>query len=501
LWTEKTRTSNSDLGTANRELSSSEVPLSDRFVHPLVERNASEEMIRLWSPQEKFSTWRRLWLAMAEAQRELGLSRVTDEALAQMRANLDNIDFAKAAEHEKRTRHDLMAHVHTFGEAAPAAAGIIHLGATSMDVVDNADVVLLHKGLGVICSRLANLIDALATFAVRHRDLPTLGFTHFQPAQPVTVGKRAALWCQDFVVCLEELERRRGNLKLRGLKGATGSQASYLSLFSGDHAKVVKLEELFAKKLGFVGCWPLAGQVYPRHADAMIIGDLAALAAAAHKTCNDLRLLASMKEIEEPIEDEQVGSSAMAYKRNPMRCERATGLARYLIALAASPLQTAAEQWLERTLDDSSNRRLVTPEAFLAADGILLILINVSRGLDVYPAVIGKHLADELPFMITEELLMAGSAAGGDRQKLHEAVRRHSRAAAEQVKRHGKANDLVERLKKDPAFAGVNIDALMDGKRHTGRCAEQTDAFVREFVEPIRKRYAGKLGAKAELKV
>lgn len=475
--------------------------MSERFVHPLVERNASEEMLRLFSPQRKFSTWRRLWLALAEVQAELGLTRITPAALAAMRDHLDDIDFARAAAHEKRVRHDVMAHVHTFEEAAPAAAGVVHLGATSCYVTDNADLMIMREGLDLLAVRLANLIDELGSFAAKWRDLPTLGFTHFQAAQPVTVGKRATLWCHDFVSDLDDVEHRSAGLRFQGVKGTTGTQASFLALFHGDHAKVDELERRVAVRMGFDAVIPVTGQTYPRKIDAQVVGVLAGIAASAHRMCNDLRLLASLKEIEEPAEDGQIGSSAMAYKRNPMRCERATGLARHLITLAASPLQTAAEQWLERTLDDSSNRRITLPEAFLTADAILLILINVVRGLTVYPAVIGRRLRDELPFMITEEVLMAAVEAGGSRQELHERIRVHSRAAAGEVKLHGRENDLLDRMKADPAFAAVKWDGLMDPARHVGRSPQQVDAFLAGCVAPVRARYAGKLGMAADLKV
>jgi adenylosuccinate lyase len=475
--------------------------MSDRFVHPLVERNASDDMIRLWSPQTKFSTWRRLWVALAEAQAELGLAQVTPAAVAAMRAAVDDVDFARAAAHERRVRHDVMAHIHTFEEAAPAAKGLVHLGATSAFVTDNADLLLLRRGLDLLIGRLVNVIDALGRFAGRWRDLPALGYTHFQPAQPVTVGKRATLWCQDFVFDLHELQHRLDGLEFQGVKGTTGTQASFLALFDGDHAKVRALEARVAEKMGFRRCIPVTGQTYPRKIDSLVVNALAGIAQSAHKMCNDIRLLSAVKEMDEPAEAEQVGSSAMAYKRNPMRCERATGLARYLIALSAPVMQTTAEQWLERTLDDSSNRRMTLPEAFLAADGILLILQNVAGGLTVYPKTVERRLAEELPFMATEEILMAGVRAGGDRQQLHERIRQHSWAAAEQVKQHGRPNDLVARLKADPAFAAVDIDAALDPKRHVGRSAEQVDEFLTEVVAPIRTRYAERLGMTAELKV
>src|SRR6266550_3241340 len=396
------------------------------YESPLASRNASPEMQRLFSPQHKFSLWRRLWLELARAEKELGISRISDEALRQMEAKVEEIDFDRAAEWEKRLRHDVMAHVHTFEEAAPAAKGIIHLGATSQYVVDNADLLIMRDALKLVARRLANGIDALATFAVRWKDLPTLGYTHFQPAQLTTVGKRATLWTQDLVLDLEELEYRIQTLKFRGVKGTTGTQASFLSLFDGDHGKCDQLDRMITERFGFKESFAVTGQTYPRKVDAQIVSGLAGIAASVHRFCNDIRLLAGMKQIEEPFEAEQVGSSAMAYKRNPMRCERATGLARFVISLASSPLQTAAEQWFERTLDDSSNKRLSIPEAFLALDGCLQIVINVARGLVVYPKVIETAVMNELPFMATEEILMAGVQNGGDRQDLHERIRTHS---------------------------------------------------------------------------
>jgi adenylosuccinate lyase len=376
----------------------------DRYESPLASRNASPEMQRIWSPQRKFSTWRRVWLALAEAQHELCLP-VTAEQVAQIRAHLDDVDFDKAAAHEKRLRHDVMAHVYTLGEAAPLARPILHLGATSQDIVDNADLILLREALRLIASKLANAIDVLGKFAVKHRDLPTLGFTHYQPAQPTTVGKRATLWAYDLALALEDVEAQLKRLRLRGIKGTTGTQASFLELFTGDHAKVVELERRVVTKLGFDSSYEVTGQTYPRIVDAQVIGSLAGVAAGVTKMCNDLRLLANRKEIEEPFEEEQVGSSAMAYKRNPMRCERATGLARFVISLATSPYITAATQWLERTLDDSANRRLAIPEPFLAIDGCLDLVINIADGLVVYPATIRRNLMAELPFMATENLL------------------------------------------------------------------------------------------------
>jgi adenylosuccinate lyase len=473
----------------------------DTYESPLVGRNASREMLELWSPQKKFGLWRRLWLELARCEKELGLTRISDEAIAQMAAKLDDIDFDRAAQWEKRLRHDVMAHVHTFEEVAPAAKGIIHLGATSQYVGCNADLIILRDSLKLVALRLANAIDALATFAEQWKDLPTLGYTHYQPAQLTTVGKRACLWAQDLALDLEEVEYRIATLRFRGVKGTTGTQASFLSLFDGDHARCEKLDTMVAERFGFSQTFSVTGQTYPRKVDAGIINTVAGVGASIHRICNDIRLLAGMKQIEEPFEAEQVGSSAMAYKRNPMRCERATGLSRFVISLANSPLATAAEQWFERTLDDSANRRLSLPEPFLAIDGALLILVNVARGLVVYPKVIESYVNAELPFMATEEILMAGVKAGGDRQDLHEKVRQHSQAAAQEVKMNGKPNDLITRLKADPAFQSVNLDAVLDARKYVGRAPEQVDKFIQEVVSPIRARYAKELNQQVDLKV
>jgi adenylosuccinate lyase len=473
----------------------------DTYESPLVARNASREMLRLFSPQYKFALWRKLWVELARCERELGLHRISEPAIAEMEENVEDIDFDRAAQHEKRLRHDVMAHVHTFEEAAPTAKGIIHLGATSQYVVDNADLIIMRDAMRLICGRLASAIDALATFAERWKDLPTLGYTHFQPAQLTTVGKRATMWAQDLVLDLEELEHRMDTLRFRGVKGTTGTQASFLSLFDGNHMKVDMLDTMVTTRFGFKESFPVTGQTYPRKVDAQVIGDLAGVAASVHKFCNDVRLLAGMKQVEEPFEAEQIGSSAMAYKRNPMRCERATGLARFVISLASSPLQTAAEQWFERTLDDSSNKRLAIPEPFLAIDGCLQIVINVARGLVVYPKTIQAAVMAELPFMATEEILMAGVRGGGDRQALHEAIRVHSQAAAEQVKAHGKPNDLMQRLAKDPAFAKVDLGNVLEPSAYVGRAPEQVNSFIRCVVDPIRRRYADALSQAVELKV
>jgi adenylosuccinate lyase len=473
----------------------------DTYESPLVSRNASKEMLQLFSPQYKFTLWRKLWLELARSQRELGLSRISDQAITQMEAKLEDIDFDRAAFHEKRLRHDVMAHVHTFEEAAPAAKGIIHLGATSQYVVDNADLIIMRDGMKLICARLAGAIDALATFAEKWKSLPTLGYTHFQPAQLTTVGKRASIWAQDLVLDLEELETRIDTLRFRGVKGTTGTQASFLSLFDGNELKVDMLDAMVTERFNFRSSFNVTGQTYPRKVDAQIISSLAGIAASVHKFCNDVRLLAGLKQLEEPFEADQIGSSAMAYKRNPMRCERATGLARFVISLSTSPLQTAAEQWLERTLDDSSNKRLAIPEPFLAIDGCMQIVINVARGLVVYPKTIEAAVMAELPFMATEEILMAGVRAGGDRQELHELIRIHSQAAAEQVKAHGKPNDLIERLGKEKAFAKVDLSQVLHPDAFVGRAPTQVENFIRQVVAPIRRRYANELSQTVELKV
>jgi len=469
------------------------------YVSPLETRNASAAMRRLWSDQVRFGLWRRIWLAVAEGERELGLP-IPEAALAEMRAKVDAIDFAAAARHEARIRHDVMAHVLAFGEAAPSAKGVIHLGMTSQDVVCNAEVLQVRQALGLVAAKLARGIDRLATFAGRHRDLPTCGFTHFQSAQPTTVGKRACTWTQDLVIALGEVERSLAELRLKGLRGATGTQASYLELFRGDAAKVEALEHSFARRLGFEanGCWSVVGQTMPRLQDARVLGALALAAAAIHKFATDVRLLAGLGELSEPIESEQVGSSAMAYKRNPMRCERACGLARFVQGLHASALQTASTQWLERSLDDSSIRRLMIPEAFLALDGALDLLANVAEGLEVHESAIRRRLSEELPFLATEPLLMMATSRGADRQEAHEVIRRLSREAQASLRERG-VNDLLERLAREPAFRG--IDVALDARDFVGLAPSQVDRFVREVVEPIRSRHAASLAERPVLRV
>jgi len=471
-----------------------------KFVSPLVERNASGEMAELFGAQKKFSTWRRLWLELAKAQKKLGLD-ISQAQIKQMAEHLDDIDFKKAAAYEKRFRHDVMAHIHTFADAAPKAAPIIHLGATSCFVGDNTDLIIMRDALKITAGKLASVINLLGKFAKKHRDLATLGYTHYQPAQLTTVGKRATLWCSEFVMDLREIEHRLEELPFRAVKGTTGTQASFLLLFDGNYKKVKQLEKAVAAAFGFKNICPVTGQTYQRKIDTLVINALALAAQSAHKLCNDLRLLANLKEIEEPFEKSQVGSSAMAYKRNPMRAERVTALSRLVLSLATSPPMTAAEQWFERTLDDSANRRVVIPEAFLATDGILEILINVLDGLVVYPKVIAARVAAELPFMATENILMAAVKTGGNRQQLHERIRRHSHDAAEQVKKLGRKNDLIDRLKSDPAFAKVDFNKVLDPKAYVGCAPRQVDEFLSDIIEPIRRKYRKELKKKVELDV
>lgn len=470
------------------------------YQNPLVTRYASREMAELWSSQRKFSTWRRLWVALAEAQQSLGLP-VGEAQVEALRAKVDDIDFEAARRHEKRLRHDVMAHVHTLGDAAPEARAIIHLGATSCYVTDNTDLILTREALGLVRDKLVGAIDALADFAARWKDLPCLGYTHFQPAQLVTVGKRATLWCYELILDLAEIERRIESLKFLGVKGTTGTQASFLALFDGDHEKVEELDRRVASAFGFAESYPVSGQTYSRKVDAQVTADLAGLAESAHRFGSDLRLLAHEREVEEPFESEQVGSSAMAYKRNPMRAERMCSIARFALALPAAASQTAATQWLERTLDDSAVRRVIIPQAFLAVDALLTLYLNVVPGMVVHPAMIGKHVAAELPFMATENLLMAAVQAGGDRQDLHERIRTHSFAAAARLKEGAADNDLIDRLRTDPAFPKVDFDAVLDPTRFVGRSPEQVDAFIAREVEPIRNRYPSLRGQRGDVHV
>jgi len=472
----------------------------ERFDSPLASRYAGEAMSRVFSPAARVRTWRRLWLALAEAEKELGLP-ITDDQIREMRRHLDDIDFERAEALERTLRHDLMAHVHAFGEQCPKARPIIHLGATSCDITDNADLVAMREGLKILEGRLLTIVDRLARFAAENRATATLGFTHFQPAQPTTVGKRACLWLWDLLVDRQAVSSARSGLRFRGIKGTTGTQASFLRLFDGDHEKVKRLERRVAEKLGFAEVQPVTGQTYTRKVDSQVLAVLSGIAQSAHKFANDLRLLANLKELEEPFEKEQVGSSAMAYKRNPMRSERMTGLARIVMGLEPAAAATAAEQWLERTLDDSAARRIVLGEGFLGADAILRLYQNIVEGLVVYPAMIARHLAEELPFMATENILMAAVKAGGDRQTLHEAIRRHSQEAARRIKMEGKANDLLARLKADPAFAKVDIDAELDPKRFVGRAPEQVDEFLADHVRPVLEANKDLLGAEADINI
>ena len=458
---------------------------NNRYENPLVGRYSSGEMLGVFSPQFKFSTWRRLWVALAESEAELGLG-ISEKQLGQMRRGVDDIDFKRAAKYEKKYRHDVMAHVHTFGDVAPSARGIIHLGATSAFVGDNTDLIQMRAGLELVRARLYRVIELLARFAKKNRKLATLGYTHFQPAQLTTVGKRATLWCYDFVLDIEETQHRLETICFRSVKGTTGTQASFLKLFDGDHRKVLRLEKMVAKKMGFKDVSPVSGQTYNRKIDANVVATLSGVAQSAHKLANDVRLLANLKQMEEPFEKSQIGSSAMAYKRNPMRCERITSLSRFVISLASSPAMTAAEQWFERTLDDSANKRLAVAEAFLAVDAILVILANVVDGLVVYPKVIAAAIDAELPFMATENIMMAAAQAGGDRQELHEIIRKHSHAAAAEVKLHGRRNDLIDRLKADAAFAAVDFKDVLKPSNYIGRSPEQVDDFLRDVIAPIK---------------
>ncbi|CAK4094495.1 unnamed protein product [Aphanomyces euteiches] len=461
-----------------------------RYEHPLVSRYATKEMSLVWSPHTKFSTWRKLWLALARAEQELGIA-ITDEQLRAMEKAIYDIDYAYADEMEKKFRHDVMAHVHAFGKAAPEAMPIIHLGATSCYVGDNADIIQIKQGLELIQRKLLKVVKTLREFAVQYKDMPTMGFTHFQPAQLVTVGKRATLWLQDFLLDHDRLENQIKTLPMRGVKGTTGTQASFLELFNGDHEKVKQLNKKVAAQMGFEHVIPVSGQTYTRKVDFFVLSILSGIAQSAYKMAGDIRLLANMKEIEEPFEKNQIGSSAMAYKRNPMRSERVCSLARYVMSLTDNGGHTHASQWFERTLDDSANRRIVLPEAFLATDVILNLIANVSDGLQVWPNVIAAHIKAELPFMATENVLMACVKAGGDRQELHEAIREHSMAAGRRVKEEGAANDLLERIAADERFAAVHssLDSLLDPKLFVGRSPEQVDEFVEECIDPLLEKY------------
>lgn len=453
-------------------------------------------MSEIWSEQRKFSTWRRLWIALAEAEAEMGLP-ISQAQLDELRAHVGDIDWAAAEAYEKKLRHDVMAHVHTYGDAAPSARGIIHWGATSCYVTDNTDVLLIRDSLRLVLARLLDVMRALADAAKTYRALPCLAFTHLQPAQPTTLGKRMCLWLYDLILDLEDLEHRLALLRTRGLKGTTGTQASFYALFHNDSEKVRRLEALVNEKIGFESSFAVTGQTYPRKLDSQVLDVLSGVAQSAHKMATDLRILAHRKECEEPFEKNQIGSSAMAYKRNPMRSERICSLARFVMSLQTSPPMTTATQWFERTLDDSANRRLVLPQAFLAIDAVLILYRNVVDGMAVYPKVIEKNLRAELPFMATENIMMEAVAKGGDRQDLHERIRCHSQAAAAVVKQEGGENDLMARLASDPAFAQVDLDAALEPSRYVGRAPEQVDEFLNEVAMPFFKRYAD-LSAEAE---
>jgi adenylosuccinate lyase len=467
---------------------------ADRYVNPLTERYASPEMSKIFSPAFKFGTWRRLWLALAEAERELGLP-IPEEAISALRSHLDDVDLERAAVLERELRHDVMAHVHLLAEQAPEARGIIHLGATSAYVGDNTDLIQHREGLRLVRRRLVSAVAELTDFARRHRDLPTLGFTHFQPAQPTTVGKRATLWIQDLLLDLEEIDFRLETLRFRGVRGTTGTQASFLDLFDGDGEKVERLNRMVAEKMGFAEVYGVTGQTYTRKVDAACLATLSGVAQSASKFGHDVRLLSHLKEIEEPFETHQIGSSAMPYKRNPMRTERICALARHAISLTLDPAFTAATQWFERTLDDSANKRIAVPEAYLSVDSILMIMHNVASGLVVYPKMIHRRLMEELPFMATENLIMRSVKKGGDRQELHEKVRKHSVAAGARVKGEGLENDLLDRIAADPAFGVTRreLEEELRPEKYIGRAPEQVDEFIREWVEPVLERNAGEL--------
>ena len=475
---------------------------TDRYVSPLSERYASKEMQYIFSPDKKFRTWRKLWIALAETEKELGLP-ITQEQIDELKSHQDDINYDVAKAREKEVRHDVMAHVYAYGCQCPKAKGIIHLGATSCYVGDNTDIIIMTEALKLVRRKLVNVLSELAGFADRYKNLPTLAFTHFQPAQPTTVGKRATLWMQEFCLDLEDLNHVISSMKLLGSKGTTGTQASFLELFDGDREKIDRIDPMIAEKMGFSQCYPVSGQTYSRKVDTRVLNVLAGIAASAHKMSNDIRLLQHLKEVEEPFEKSQIGSSAMAYKRNPMRSERIASLSRYVIVDALNPAITSATQWFERTLDDSANKRLSIPEGFLAIDGILDLCLNVVDGLVVYPKVIEKHLMAELPFMATENIMMDAVKAGGDRQELHERIRELSMEAGRNVKENGRENNLLELIAADPAF-GLSLEDLkktMEPSRYVGRAPEQVEAFLSQVAGPILKEYRDLLGEKAEINV
>ena len=475
---------------------------TNAYESPFSSRYASEEMQYVFSQDNKFKTWRKLWIALAKAEKALGIN-ITDEQIAELEANKDNINYEIAREREKLVRHDVMSHVYAYGCECPNAKGIIHLGATSCYVGDNTDIIIMTEALKLVRVKLLNVINELSKFAMKYKDLPTLGFTHFQPAQPTTVGKRATLWLMDLVYDLEDLDHVIANMRLLGSKGTTGTQASFLELFEGDHETIKKIDGMIAKKMGFDKCQPVSGQTYSRKVDSRVINVLSQIAQSAHKFSNDIRLLQHLKEVEEPFEKNQIGSSAMAYKRNPMRSERIASLSRYVMVDALNPAITSATQWFERTLDDSANKRLSVPEGFLAIDGILDLCLNVVDGLVVYPKVIEKHMMAELPFMATENIMMDAVKAGGDRQELHERIRELSMEAGRNVKVEGKDNNLLELIAADPAF-NLTLEELqktMDPKKYVGRAKEQTESFIAKVVNPVLDSHKEMLGMTAEINV
>ncbi|KDR94223.1 adenylosuccinate lyase [Peptoclostridium litorale DSM 5388] len=474
----------------------------DSYKNPLIERYSSKEMSFIFSAQNKFSTWRKFWVALAKAEKELGL-QITDEQIAELESNIENINFDDAKKFEKETRHDVMSHVKAYGLLCPNAKGIIHLGATSAYVGDNTDVVVMKQAIELVMVKFANLMKNLSDFALKYKEMPTLGYTHFQPAQLTTVGKRACLWLQDLIMDFDELEYRLESLKLRGVKGTTGTQASFLSLFEGDHEKVKKLDELVCKNMGIEKKFTITGQTYSRKQDCQVLSTLSSIAQSMHKMTNDLRLLQNLKEVEEPFEKSQIGSSAMAYKRNPMRSERISSLCKYVMSQSLNPALIFSTQWFERTLDDSANRRLSIPESFLAIDAILEIGINVTNGLVVYENMIRKHVNEELPFMATENILMEAVKRGGDRQELHEKIRIYSMEVGERVKNQGLDNNLIDKIIDDTSFkmSKEEILEIIDPKKFTGRAPQQVDQFVEEEIKPILEKHKDELGIDVDLKV
>ena len=476
--------------------------MNDRYQSPLSERYASREMQYIFSPEKKFRTWRKLWIALAETEKELGLP-ITDEQIEELKAHAEDINFEEAKAREKLVRHDVMSHVYAYGLQCPKAKGIIHLGATSCYVGDNTDIIIMTEALKLVRKKLISVLDELAKFADKYKAQPTLAFTHFQPAQPTTVGKRATLWMMELKQDLDDLDYVLGSLRLLGSKGTTGTQASFLELFDGDHAKCRKVDQMIAEKMGFDGCYPVSGQTYSRKQDTRVLNVLAGIAQSAHKFSNDIRLLQHLKEVEEPFEKNQIGSSAMAYKRNPMRSERIASLSRYVMIDALNPAITSATQWFERTLDDSANKRLSVPEGFLAIDGILDLCLNVVDGLVVYPKVIEKRLMSELPFMATENIMMDAVKAGGDRQELHERIRELSMEAGRNVKEKGLDNNLLELIAADPAFNLTleDLQKTMKPEKYVGRASEQVDAYLKNVIRPLLEKNKEILGVKAEINV